>query len=255
MKLRVVYADDEPLARQRLQDLLAREEDVEIVAACENGDEAARVILREEPDIVLLDVQMPGLDGFEVVEALGDEAAPAIIFVTAYDEFALQAFEAHAIDYLLKPVVPERFSAAMERARAQVRHIRRGGAPPDLGALLDTVTEVTGYPERIVVRVAQRLILVRVDTIDWIGADGNYAVIHVGKQTHLLRETMSRLERRLDPRRFMRIHRSRIVNLERVREIQSLSSRTFVFVLEDGSKLESSSGFRQQIQSWIDQAG
>lgn len=255
MKLRVVYADDEPLARQRLQDLLSAEPDADVVAGCEDGEAAARIILREEPDIVLLDVQMPGLNGFEVVEALAGEVRPVVIFVTAYDEFALRAFEAHAIDYLLKPVVPERFHEAMERARAQVLHLRRGGAAPQLDDLLNAVADASGYPERIVVRVGQKLVFVRVQTIDWIGADGNYAVIHVGKETHLLRETMNRLERRLDPRRFMRIHRSTIVNLDRVREIQSLSSRSFLLTLEDGTRLESSSGFRQPLQRWIEGAG
>ena len=254
MKLRILFADDEPLARQRLTDLLAAEQDVEVVGACADGEEAAEAILAQRPDIVLLDVQMPGLSGFEVVEAIGAEDLPAVIFVTAHDEFAPRAFDAHAVDYLLKPVAPERFRAAIERARSRLAHRRGNGASPDLRALLDTLSQRQGYPERFAVRVGHRLIFVRVASIDWIGAEGNYASLHAGKQVHLIRETMAGLERRLDPNVFLRIHRSTIVNLERVREIQSLSNRTFVLILEDGSKLESSSGYRQQIQEWIERS-
>jgi two-component system, LytTR family, response regulator len=254
MKLRVLYADDEPLARQRLADLLGNERDVEIVAACSDGEEAAQAILGERPDLVLLDVQMPGLSGFEVVEAVGAEDLPVVIFVTAHDEFALRAFDAHAIDYLLKPVAPERFHAALERARAQVSHRQNHGAAPDLSALMETLAGRNGYPERFAVRVGHRLLFVKVSSIDWIGAEGNYASLHAGKQVHLIRETMTALEKRLDPRSFLRIHRSTMVNLERIREIQSLSNRTYVVILEDGTKLESSSGYRQQIQDWIDRS-
>jgi two-component system, LytTR family, response regulator len=255
MKLRVAFADDEPLARQRLTDLLGSESDVEVVAACADGEEAAQAILAERPDLVLLDVQMPGLSGFDVVEAIGAEELPVVIFVTAHDEFALRAFDAHAIDYLLKPVAPDRFHAAIDRARAQVAHRRSNGADPDLRALLDSLAGNRGYPERFAVRVGHRLLFVRVSSIDWIGAEGNYACLHAGKQSHLIRETMAALERRLDPHTFLRIHRSTIVNLERVREIQSLSNRTYVVILEDGTKVESSSGYRQQIQEWIDRSG
>jgi two-component system LytT family response regulator len=254
MKLRVLIADDEPLARQRLHDLLQHQGEVDIVAMCADGEEAAQAIVNERPDVVLLDVQMPGLTGFDVVEALGVEDLPVVIFVTAHDEFALRAFEAHAIDYLLKPVAPERFQAALERARAQVAHRRNNGADPDLRALLQSLSRRDGYPDRFAVRVGHRLIFVRVDAIDWIGAEGNYASLHSGKQSHLIRETMSALEKRLDPARFLRIHRSTIVNIDRVREMQSLSNRTYVVILEDGTKLESSSGYRQGLQEWIDRS-
>ena len=252
MKLRILYADDEPLARQRLADLLGEEDDVDVVAACADGEEAAQAIVQERPDVALLDVQMPGLTGFEVVEAVGAEDLPVVIFITAHDEFALRAFDAHAIDYLLKPVAPDRFRHALERARAQVMQRRQGAAPPDLRALLETLAGRAGYPERFAVRVGHRLLFVPVQTIDWIGAEGNYARLHAGKQTHLVRDTMAALERRLDPRHFLRIHRSTIVNLRRVREIQTLSSRAFVLILEDGTKLESSGGYRRPIQEWID---
>lgn len=255
MKLRVLYADDEPLARQRLADLLAEEVDVEVVAACEDGEEAAQGIVAERPDLALLDVQMPGMTGFDVVEAIGEEDLPVVVFVTAHDEFALRAFDAHAIDYLLKPVAPDRFRAAIERARAQVAHRRGNGRNPDIRALLETLAAHAGYPERFAVRVGHRLLFVRVTSVDWIGAEGNYACLHLGKQSHLIRETMAGLERKLNPRHFLRIHRSTIVNLERVREIQSLSNRSFVLILEDGTRLESSGGYRQQIQDWIDRSG
>lgn len=254
MMLRVVHADDEPLARLRVADLLAEIDDVELVAGCEDGEEAVRAIVAVRPDVVLLDVQMPGLNGFEVVEALAGEEMPVVIFVTAYNEFAVRAFEAHAIDYLLKPLAPARFSQAMERARTQVLLRGRGGASPGLRALLEAIGGGRGYPERIVVRLGHRLILVPVQTIDCIVAEGNYARLHVGKQGHLVRDTMAALERRLDPSIFLRIHRSTIVNTRRVREIQSLSSRAFVLILEDGTRLESSGGYRRSIQEWIDGA-
>ena len=252
MKLRVLIADDEPLARQRLRDLLADCAEMEIVAECVDGEEAAQAILNERPDLALLDVQMPGLNGFGVVEAIGAEDLPVVIFVTAHDEFALRAFEAHAIDYLLKPVAPERFQAALERARAQVGHRRNHGVDPDLRGLLQALSERRGYPDRFAVRVGHRLLFVKVASIDWIGAEGNYASLHAGKQTHLIRETMAGLEKRLDPSRFLRIHRSTIVNIERVKEMQTLSSRTYLVVLEDGTKLESSSGYREKLQEWIE---
>jgi two-component system, LytTR family, response regulator len=254
MKLRIVLADDEPLARQRLVDLLAQESEVEVVSACMDGEEAAQAILEERPDVALLDVQMPGLTGFDVVEAVGAEDLPVVIFVTAHDEFALRAFDAHAIDYLLKPVAPQRFHAAIERARAQVAHRRSNGGGPDLSALIQSLSSRKGYPDRFAVRVGHRLLFVRVSSIDWIGAEGNYASLHAGKQPHLIRDTMTALEKRLDPRTFLRIHRSTIVNLERVREIQSLTNRSYVVILDDGTKLESSAGYRQQIQEWIDRS-
>lgn len=254
MKLRIVYADDEPLARQRLEDLLAEEEEVDVVAVCADGEEAAQAIVQERPDVALLDVQMPGLTGFDVVEAVGAEDLPVVIFITAHDEFAMRAFDAHAIDYLLKPVAPQRFHAAIERARAQVAHRHSHGPTPDLRALIESLSEQRGYPRRFAVRVGHRLLFVRVDSIDWIGAEGNYASLHTGKQSHLIRDTMTSLERRLDPRAFLRIHRSTIVNLERVKEIQTLTNRSYVVILEDGTKLESSSGYRQQIQDWIERS-
>ena len=254
MTLRVVHADDEPLARLRVADLLADIDDVELVAGCEDGEEAVRMIVETRPDVVLLDVQMPGLNGFEVVEALAGEEMPVVIFVTAYNEFAVRAFDAHAIDYLLKPLAPARFTEAIERARVQVLQRDRGEAVPDLKALLEAVGAHRGYPDRIVVRLGHRLILVPVQTIDWIEAEGNYARLHAGKQGHLVRDTMAGLERRLDPAIFLRIHRSTIVNTRRVREIQTLSSRAFVLILEDGTRLESSGGYRRPIQEWIDGA-
>lgn len=254
MKLRILIADDEPLARRRLRDLLMDDPEVDIVAECEDGESAADAILLDRPDVVLLDVQMPGMSGFEVVEAIGMDDLPVVIFATAHDEFALRAFDAHAIDYLLKPVAPERFRAAVDRARAQVAHRERVGAEPDLRALLQSLTRRSGYPERFAVRVAHRTIFVRVNTIDWIGAEGNYASLHCGKQAYLIRETMTGLEKRLDPEVFLRIHRSTIVRADRVREMQSLSNRSYAVLLEDGTRLESSSGYRQSIQRWIDRS-
>ncbi len=253
MKLRIILADDEPLARRRLQDLLENEQDTEIVAVCENGHEAVEAIHSEKPDLALLDVQMPGLTGLQVAESLGSEDLPEVIFVTAYDEYALRAFDAHAIDYLMKPVSPDRLHSAIERARVHAAHRRSGtGEEPRMRALLDALAKDSGYPERFAVRSTNRTVFVRVDSIDWIGAEGNYARLHTAQQSHLIRETMAALEQRLDPRKFLRIHRSTIVNIERVREIQSLGTRSWVLILENGTKLESSNGYRKAIQEWID---
>lgn len=254
MKLRIILADDEPLARRRLQDLLENEQDVEIVAVCANGHEAVEAIHSEKPDLALLDVQMPGLTGLEVAESLGSDDLPEVIFVTAYDEYALRAFDAHAIDYLMKPVSPDRLHSALERARVQAAHRRTSGADeePRIRALLESLAKESGYPERFAVRSTSRTVFVRVDSIDWIGAEGNYARLHIARQSHLIRETMAALEQRLDPRRFLRIHRSTIVNIERIREIQNLGTRSWVVILEDGTKLESSNGYRKAIQEWIE---
>jgi len=250
--LRALIVDDEPLARERVRTLLADESDVEVVGECADGGEAVAAIERLAPDLVLLDVQMPGVDGFEVLDAIPDARLPAVIFITAYDRYALRAFEVHALDYLLKPFDRERFGIALDRAR---RELARDEASEPVArrllALLESIRAERRYPARLVVREAGRVFFLSVPEIDWIEAVGNYARIHVGKRSHLLRETMKSLERRLDPDRFVRLHRSRIANVERIRQLEANRRGDLVVVLADGTQLPSSRGYTERLRRLI----
>ncbi|RKH51077.1 LytR/AlgR family response regulator transcription factor [Corallococcus llansteffanensis] len=248
--LRVLIVDDEPLARQRLKDLLAEAPDMALVGECRNGHEAIAAIGAERPDLVLLDVQMPGPDGFGVLRALAPEHTPAVIFVTAHRDFAVQAFEANALDYLLKPFDRERFRASLARARD-----RRRTAPSTLDsellARLESLTlrqAPTPYVTRLVARVGWRMRFLQVEDIDYLTAEGNYVAVHVGKQSHLTRETMAALEEKLDPKQFLRAHRSFIVRLDRIEEVEPLPPGEYVFVLRDGTRLTSGRSYRAQVQ-------
>jgi two-component system LytT family response regulator len=246
--MRVVLADDEPLVRERLRTLLAARGDCALVAECADGMEAVAAIEAERPDVALLDVQMPELDGFEVLEALPEALRPAVVFVTAYDEYAVRAFEVNAVDYLLKPIEPERFAAALDRVAA-----RRGGpadgagalAGPALRSLLAELGRLRaergrGAAERFVVRDGHRVTFVAMDDVDWIDAAGNYVRLHAGGRAHLLRETMKAVEARLDPDRFVRVHRSAIVRLERIVAMEPYFHGEYVLTLADGTRLTSS---------------
>jgi two-component system LytT family response regulator len=258
--VRVVVVDDEPLARQRIRRLLRREPDVRIVGECADGSEAVATILREDPDLLFLDVQMPELDGFGVLRALPVERLPVTVDVTAFDQYALQAFDAQALDYLLKPFTEARFRTAFERARAAV-----GGAEPAdrvrLLALLDQMrgaqrelrelVEATNpaATDRLLVREKGRIRIVVAEEVDYFEAARNHVRLHVGRSTHLLRESLGALERRLDPARFARIHRSTVVNLDRIAEIQPWFSGDAMLVLRDGAKLRLSRAYRQELES------
>jgi len=248
VSIRALIVDDEPLARQRLRRLLQDEPDVEIVGECADGGEAVAAIRADKPDLVFLDVQMPVLDGFGVLEAIGLEYLPAIVFVTAYDRYALRAFEYNALDYLLKPFDRDRFRKALERARA---HLGRAPDSEEAQQLLGAVDEFKSQGkglERLIIKSAGRVFFLRAEEIDWIEAAGNYVRLHVGKETHLLRDTMSSLEARLDPKRFLRIHRSTMVNIERIQEMQPLFHGDYVVILRDGTQLNLSRGYRQRLQ-------
>lgn len=251
MRIRTLIVDDEPLARRRLRDLLEPEADFELAGEASDGRQAVAALRSLRPDLVFLDVQMPLLDGFGVVEEVGADALPALIFVTAYDRFALQAFEVHALDYLLKPFDRDRFRKALERARAQLRREEPADLPRRLLALLNDVRPGASSPERLVIKAEGRVSFVRVDELDWVEAAGNYIRLHAGKNTFMLRETMSHLEARLDPRRFVRIHRSIIVNVERIREIQPAFHGDSVAVLRDGTELTLSRSYRDRFQEFL----
>jgi two-component system, LytTR family, response regulator len=251
--IRTIIVEDEPLARDRLRTLLEAEDDIEIVAECADGESAVSAITEEEPDLVFLDVNMPELDGFGVLERVGTDAIPAVVFVTAYDHFAVQAFEAHAVDYILKPFDEDRFRTALGRARATLRARASQDIDSRLAALLGDLHRPR-HLERIAVKSGGKIVFIRTEEIDWIGAEGNYARLHTGSRSHLLRETMSTLESRLDPDRFLRIHRSTIVNTESIAELEPLFQGDYVVILRDGTRLTSSRGYRSNLQSFMNRA-
>ena len=264
--LRVLIVDDEAFARQRLRRLLAEESDVEVVGEAANGREAIALITTHSPDVVLLDVQMPRVDGFGVLRGL-DGPAPLVIFVTAFDEHAVAAFDVHAFDYILKPVDPARFTDAIARARGQIaqttaadRHAQlvafldaspNAGAPRESAGAAESVVSSGGRQplDRLLVKEEGKMYFVPVVEIDWIEAFGNYARLHTGTRTHLIRETMATLERALDARKFARIHRSTIVNLDRIKQMDLWGSGDYMVRLADGTQLKLSRWYRDRLES------
>ena len=250
MTIRVLLVDDEQLARKRIRRLLRDEEDVEIAGECRDGSQVAAAILDLAPDLLFLDVQMPEMDGFAALEAVPRDRLPLVIFVTAYDEHALRAFEVHALDYLLKPFDRGRFEQALARARSALRERRTR----EIGErVLARLGERSTRDERLVVKSGGRVAFVRVEEIDWIDAAGNYLRLHSGKETHLLRETMSSLESRLDPARFLRIHRGAIVNVDRIESIEGRLDGDRAVVLRDGTRLALSRGYRERVRGYLDE--
>jgi two-component system LytT family response regulator len=245
--IRALIVDDEPLARRKLRTLLKAEPEVEIVGECSDGRAALAAVRDQKPDLVFLDVQIPEMDGFAVLKALGPGPIPHVIFVTAYDQYALRAFEVYALDYLLKPFDRKRFRKAMERAKSRILS-ERG---TDLGrrtlALLEELRPKSGCLERLVVKSGGRVLFLKAEEIDWIEAEGKYVRLHVGKEAHLLREAMSRLEAQLDPKKFLRVHRSTIVNMDRIQELQPWFHMEYRIVLRDGTRLQLSRGCRKHI--------
>jgi two-component system, LytTR family, response regulator len=249
--VRVLIVDDEPLARERIRALLEPEADIEIVGQCSDGLEAVAAIQKLSPDLVFLDAQMPELDGFGVIKMVGAAQMPAVIFVTAYDQYALRAFDVHALDYLLKPFDRERFEVALSRARAQIQHERNGVLNQRLMALLRDLKPDARSLDRLVIKSGGRVFFLKSEEIDWIEAAGNYLRLHVGQQSHLLRETMSAMEARLDPRLFLRIHRSVIVNVERIKELHPLFHGEYTVTLRDGTRLTLSRSYRDRLQELL----
>jgi two-component system LytT family response regulator len=244
-----LIVDDEPLARRGVALRLA-DFDVEIVGECADGKSAVQKVLDLSPDLVFLDVQMPGMDGFEVLRALPEERVPLVIFLTAYEEHALGAFEVHALDYLLKPIDDDRFTAAVQRALRQLDANSKMRAARRVLAMLGD--DVPAYLSRFVVRTGSRIAVVQADDTEWIGGAGDYAELHAGGRTHLLRETLNALERRLDPAKFMRIHRSRIVRADSIVELKSIDNREYQVKLSDGSEHRSSRSYADRLAAWLD---
>jgi two-component system LytT family response regulator len=252
-RIRTLLIDDEPAARDALHALLARDADVVVIGECADGSSALEMIRTESPDLIFLDVQMPEMDGFGVLQALEPSQFPVVVFVTAYDQHALHAFEVHAVDYLLKPFTDERFWEAVSRAKQQVRHGKLDAVGRQLAALLSGVGAQAAarhgpYLKRFVVKDDGRVTIVSVADVEWIEAEGDYAQIHAGRATHRLRETMKNLEDQLDPSRFVRIHRSTIVNVDRIKELQPFFRGEYVVILSNGTSLKLSRGYKQHLE-------
>lgn len=248
MTLRVLIVDDEPVARRGIRRLLAQEADVEVVGECEDGASAIAAIGARSPDLVFLDVQMPEVDGFAVIEAVGANRMPAVVFVTAFDQHAVRAFDAQAIDYVLKPVDPERFRRALQRARSWLAHPDDGFVRRVSEALkLIDRGELPRYPVRLAIRSDGRVRLLDIAEVDRIVAAGNYVEIHAGAKRHQLRETMASLEARLDPQRFIRVSRAAIVSIAQIREVQPLFNGDFVVLLKDGAQVNGSRRYREAL--------
>ncbi|MEW6210129.1 MAG: LytTR family DNA-binding domain-containing protein [Acidobacteriota bacterium] len=245
-KIRAMIVDDEPIARSNIRALLSLDPDIEIIDESGSPSKAVKLIHSNPPDLLFLDIQMPEMSGFDVLRKIDINSVPAIIFVTAFDQYALRAFEVHALDYLLKPFDDDRFHQALSRAKSQIEQREAARLKKKLLALLD-VEEPPRYEEKFLIRSASRVFFVRADEIDWIEAADYYVRLHVGDRAHMLRETMAELEARLDPEKFARIHRSAIVNLARVREAQMRGGECLL-ILNDGTQLKLSRSRREQIE-------
>lgn len=245
--MKILIVDDEPLARERVRRHLRDEPGVEIVGEAGNGREAVAAITEKKPDLVFLDVQMPEMNGFDVLKALSDHKIPAIVFTTAYDKYAIQAFEFHALDYLLKPFTRERFKRAVRHAREQLENTRHTESVDErLMSLLENL-KAKKYLERIVVKSSGRVFFIKTDEIDWIEAAGNYLKLHVGRDAHLIRETMQSIEAKLDPEKFFRIHRSTLVQIDRIKELHPLFGGDYAVILRSGTELTLSRNYRDRL--------
>lgn len=253
MTIRTLIVDDEPLGRERIRSLLRQDPDIEVVGECGDGRQAIAAIDDLQPDLLFLDVQMPEIDGFAVLEAIRPERMPSVVFVTAYDRYAVKAFEVHALDYLLKSFDRERFQAAVGRAKDRVRRARDGQVTDRLAGLLESLQERQKFLTRILVRSSARIIFLPVDELDWAEAADNYVRLHAGKDAHLVRETLQAFARRLDPATFLRIHRSTLVNVNRIRELRPLFHGDYAVRLKDGTELTLSRRFRASLSEPLGQ--
>jgi two-component system, LytTR family, response regulator len=251
--VRVLIVDDEPLARRGVRSRLRKHADMEIIGECGTGKAAVVAIREHLPDLAFLDIQMPDMSGFEVLRALQQDEIPAVIFLTAFDQYALEAFSIHALDYLLKPIDDARFESALTHARERIRNHDLPDLERRIRRLLKDTDgrEAVQYETRFSVRTGQRIIVVLVNDIDWIEAGGDYVTLHVGNRSHLLRQTMNNMESQLDPSRFLRIHRSTIVQTSRIRELVALDNREFLLRLADGKELKTSRSYSDRIEQWL----
>ena len=253
MSIRAIIVDDEPLAREKLRRFLADERDVDVIRECSNGREAVAAIRKERADVVFLDIQMPELDGFGVVEAADPAHLPFVVFVTAHDAYAVKAFEVHALDYLLKPFDRERLHDTLARVRRALQRSLSDGYQNQILSLLNDLREDRRRPDRLLIRSAGRVFFLDVEEIDWVEAEGNYLSLHAGETTHLVRETMNAMERRLESSGFVRIHRSTIVNLNRLKELRPWFEGESIAILKGGKKLNVGKSFRKKLAALYSQ--
>ncbi len=249
--IRTIVSDDEPLAREKLRILLASETGVRIVAECRDGRQTIDALQTYKPDLLLLDIQMPGADGFQVLSAIPADDMPLVVFTTAYDQYAIRAFETHAVDYLLKPFDHERLHKAIERIRSELLKTNDREMTQRILDLLAGTRAESRVTKRLAIKAAGRVVFLDVEEIDWVEAAANYVRLHVGKESHLLRESIGRISERLDPDRFVRVHRSTIVNVRRIKELQPCNSGEYIVVLKDGKELSCSRGYRTELDHLI----
>ncbi len=253
MSLRILIVDDEPLAREGIRTLLQKLKGIEIIGECSDGVQAVEEIRTNHPDLVFLDIQMPEVSGFDVIEQVGSTAIPVVVFVTAYDEHALKAFNVHALDYLLKPVDSDRLALAVERAKSYLSGLRKSEMSGKIDALLEGLRGGKRYAERIMVKSPGRITFLNVGEVDWIEADGDYVCLHAGGRKHLVRDKIGDLESRLDPALFARIHRSSIVRLGQIKEMQPLFSGEYSVLLFSGDRLTLSRTYRDKLFATMNQ--
>ena len=250
-RIRALIVDDEKLAREKVERLLDQESDIDVIGKCANGLEAIAFIEERQPDLVFLDIEMPGIGGFEVLQNLSPDVLPVFIFVTAYSEYAVNAFEVNALDYLLKPFDRERLVSAVGRVRVQLKSSIDIDREKRIESLLENLGAEKEFPERLVVKNAGRMLLIKTKQIDWIEAAGNYVKLHIGQSAYMLRETMKKLENKLNPEKFVRIHRSTLVNIDRIAELHPLFSGDYSVVLEDKTELAMSRNYQRRLRELI----
>lgn len=250
-KIRTLIVDDESLARDRIRELLNEIQEIEIVGECSNGLQAVEAILIKKPELLFLDIQMPGMDGFDVIRTIGVENMPTLIFVTAYDHYAVQAFENYAFDYLLKPFNSKRLITTVERVVAFIDRQPTDPIHKRLDDLMEQIKQKDSYLERILIKATNRIYFIKVDDIDWIESAGNYIDIHSGQDIHLLRETMNNIEAKLNPSKFLRIHRTAIVNIDQIKEMQSDVDNNYLVILKCGKHLTMSRGQREKLKKLL----
>lgn len=262
-KIRTLIVDDEALARRTIRDLLVHDADIDIIGECSNGQEAVNMMQAQLPDLLFLDIQMPKLNGFEALAQVEVERIPAIIFVTAFDQYALKAFDVHALDYLLKPFTDQRFEEALKKAKAHIQMKEINRLSQSLVALLGknsgaarsvekaVAPERKNFLSRFMIRSSGKAAFIKVEDVDWIAADDYYIKLHVGSKSHLLRISMSELEEKLDPKKFLRIHRSTIINFDRVKELQQNPNGDCSVILRDGTELKLSRSRRERLERFL----
>jgi len=249
LKLRTLIVDDEEPARKKIRHFLELDSDIEVIGECENGQDALTSIRTKKPDLLFLDIQMPMMDGFHLLKRSGVERPTAVIFVTAYDEYAVKAFEANAADYLLKPFTRKRFEEALRKVKQQIRLQRNLDPAEQAIAILHTLKKETEYLQRLAVKSNRGIVFVRCDQIDWIESEDNYILVHTGKETHIIRESMNAIEHALDPSRFLRIHRRILVNTDRIHEMHP--QRHTHLILQDGSMLPVSRRLKEKVKRFL----